>query len=132
MRTNVRKRWYLSPWRLLLMAICCWYSYWGFVVPSVDVYYSENATEPLRVIWNTQNSIYRAQVLPGEMTGDFGHLFPDDSFFMEFDFWTDGGAGGCVSITPKWLTTNIYIGSDGEIDMSPTGGTDTDRIRPCR
>jgi hypothetical protein len=109
-----------------------WYLYWHCIVPKVTVHYSDRAKDSLRVVWNTQNSIYKTQVLPGEITGDLGHLFPDDSFFIELDFWTDRGARGCVSITPKWLTTNIYIGPDGKIDMTSTGGTDTDRIRPCK
>lgn len=37
----------------------------------------------------------------------------------------------CVSITPKWPSTHIYLDENGNVDNRKGSGTDTDRLKRC-
>jgi hypothetical protein len=51
--------------------------------------------------------------------------------FMEFDWWDKSGRSRCISIIPKWPSTNIYLDADGNIDWRKESGTDVDRLKKC-
>ncbi|CRL47746.1 hypothetical protein PSHI_07860 [Pseudomonas sp. URMO17WK12:I11] len=110
------------------------FAFWYVATPTVTVHYSKEATENLGVVWNTENRIYRSGrggLYPGETSMDFGHIFPDEGFFMEFYWWGKKTRNHCVNITPKWPTTHIYLDANGDIDRSEDSGTDTDRLKQC-
>lgn len=110
------------------------FAFWYVATPTVTVHYSKEATENLGVVWNTENRIYRSGrggLYPGETSMDFGHIFPDEGFFMEFYWWGKKTRNHCVNITPKWPTTHIYLDANGDIDRSEDSGTDTYRLKQC-
>jgi hypothetical protein len=127
---NASKPWYRSFWRVLLLTLTAIYSFWYMGQPRVEVYYSDTANSQLDFIWNTTHSIYRGTIGPGGATGDSGHIFPDESFFMFFE-WTASKKHHCLKINPKWPTTRIYIRADGTVDSSSKSGTDLDRLSSC-
>ena len=100
-------------------------------IPRVRFFFSANGSEEISYILNTQHSIDKDEIQPGKGTSGFGRIFPNEDFFMEF-YWEISGNQHCVRINPKWPTTNIYIGPDGNIDKSPEGGTDIDRLERCQ
>jgi hypothetical protein len=100
--------------------------------PGVTVHYAENGKEELKYIWNVQDRIYKGRMQPGGGTFDSGFIFPDEDFFMQFDWWGDKGRRHCISITPKWPNTEIYLDADGDIDMRKGSGTDVDRLKECQ
>ena len=72
-------------------------------------------------------------MLPGGGAMDNGVLFPDDEFFMEFSWWSKNSSRNhCISITPEWPNTDIFIDADGNIDMRKESGTDADRLKECQ
>ncbi|KAA0983781.1 hypothetical protein FQ187_11785 [Pseudomonas sp. ANT_J28] len=105
-------------------------AFWYVATPWVSIHFSDKGKGPLGFVLNTQDEIYRGDINPGEVTGGPGHIFPNDDFFMQFD-WTNAGHNHCFSVKPKWPRTHIYIGADGVIDKSPGSGTDVDRLVPC-
>lgn len=107
--------------------IACWY----IAMPRVVIYYSKDGIEEISYVLNTQHKIVRGDLLPGRTTGDVGHIFPNDSFFMMLDWWSDKGGSQCINITPKWPTTEIHLDRSGNIDISKGSGTDTDRLKQC-
>ncbi|RZO08833.1 hypothetical protein EKG40_10755 [Pseudomonas moorei] len=111
---------------MLLLIYFAWY----VSVPRVKVYYSDEAAGKLEFVLNTQHDIFRGEISPGQSTGGPGHLFPDDNFFMQFD-WTVSQKSHCVIISPVWPTTRLYIGADGALNSSPNSGTDSDRLKEC-
>lgn len=118
----------------VLFLILTPFAFWYVATPTVKVHYSKEATETLGVVWNTENRIYRSGrggLYPGESSMDFGHIFPDDAFFMEFYWWGNKTRNHCVNITPKWPTTHIYLDANGDIDKRENSGTDTDRLKQC-
>lgn len=127
---NASRPWYRSFWRLTLLIPLTLFIFWYIALPRVHVYYSDSANSQLDFVWNTQNRIYRGEILPGGVTADSGHIFPDEKFTMVLD-WTALRRNHCALIIPKWPITNIYIGPDGTIDRSHEGGTDVEQLRPC-
>ena len=111
---------------LLLLVYLAWY----VTVPRVVIYFSEEGTGELKFILTTEHDIFRWKIYPGESTGGPGHLFPDENFFMQFD-WSNQGKSRCIRIDPEWPTTNIFIAADGTIDTGQGSGTDIDRLAPC-
>ncbi len=119
---------------ILFLLLLSPFVFWMGATPVVTVYYSKEGKEELSMTWNTEHRIYRGGrggLLPGEATSDFGHIFPDDDFFMEFYWWNASGRNHCVNITPKWRKTEIYLDANGDIDSSPGRGTDMERLRKC-
>ncbi|WP_454834876.1 MULTISPECIES: hypothetical protein [Pseudomonas] len=100
--------------------------------PTVTVHYAENGKEELKYIWNVQHRIYKGRMQPGGGTSDNGFIFPDEDFFMQLDWWSDKGRHHCVSITPKWPNTDIYLDLNGNIDTEKGVGTDEDRLDQCK
>jgi hypothetical protein len=113
---------------ILIGAVVCWY----VAIPRVVVFYSKDGTKNISYVLNTQHTIVRGELLPGKTTGDAGHIFPDDEFFMRLDWWNVKGLNRCVSITPQWPTTEIHIDRNGEIDTSEGSGTDGERLKVCK
>lgn len=133
MSTNASKprprymRWIWIP--VVFLAI----SHWDIAFPTVTVHYSKEGHQEFRYIWNVKDRIYKGGMLPGGGAVDNGFLFPDDEFFMEFSWWSKKeGRNHCISITPKWPNTDIYLDADGNIDMRKESGTDADRLKECR
>ncbi len=112
---------------LSLAAVAIWY----YAPPKVYVFYSKDGAENISYVLNTQHTIVRGELLPGNTTGDVGHIFPDNKFFMRFDWWSDKGGSHCINITPKWPTTEIHLDRNGNIDTSEGSGTDTDHLKQC-
>lgn len=118
MSANKPKR-HVLRWALvlLLVPVCFWY----VATPLVSFHFSDKGQGRLGYILNVQHDISKGEIYPGETTGGSGHIFPNDHFFMEFD-WNNGGESRCVRVKPKWPKTDVYIGADGAID-SRTDGT---------
>ncbi len=130
---NVKSIRYLRVFAVLCLLLSP-FAFWYGATPTVIVHYSKEATENLGVVWNTENRIYRSGrggLYPGETSMDYGHIFPDEGFFMEFYWWGEKTRNHCVNITPKWPTTHIYLDASGDIDRSEESGTDTDRLKQC-
>lgn len=113
---------------LLLVALV---TLWYYAPPRVVIYYSKDGREELSYILNIQHRNDKGTLAPGETTGNTGHIFPDEKFFMEFYWWSDKGRNHCVNITPKWPTTAIHLDLNGNIDSSKGSGTDVDRLKQC-
>jgi len=107
---------------LLLAPTALWY----VAAPQVTFHFSDKGEGRLGYILNVQHDILKGEIYPGEATGGAGHIFPNDQFFMEFD-WNIGGKSRCVRVKPKWPNTDVYIGADGAIDCR----TDGKRIETC-
>ncbi|MGV6394873.1 hypothetical protein ACTUVN_005017 [Pseudomonas caspiana] len=119
-------------WRYILLSPIAAFYLWSTALPEVTVHYPKEAREDFYYIWNVQNRIYKGEMKPGGGAFDTGFLFPDDDFFMEFDWWNPKGKGRyCVSIKPKWPNTDIYLNTDGSINLSEEGGTHVDRLSKC-
>jgi hypothetical protein len=129
MLANKKKPPHIGLWitLLLVMAITIWYC----APPKAYIIYSKNGTKNISYVLNTQHTIVRGDLLPGGTTGDVGHIFPDDKFFMEFHWWREGERRHCVNITPRWPTTEIHLDRNGNIDISKDSGTDADRLKQC-
>lgn len=112
----------------LIGAIACWYA----AIPRVVVFYSKDGTKKINYILNTQHTIVRGGLLPGETAGDVGHILPSDEFFMRLDWWNAKGLNRCVMIMPQWPTTEIHIDRNGEVDTSEGSGTDRNRLKACK
>ncbi|UVE46411.1 hypothetical protein KS461_03760 [Pseudomonas chlororaphis] len=106
--------------------------FWYVATPVVRVHYSKEGTDELRLIWNTQHSIHKEGMLPGQATYDTGHIFPNEKFFMNFDWWNKKILRRCINITPKWGSTiDIYLDGAGRIDTVKTAPDVIARLKPC-
>jgi hypothetical protein len=127
---NTQKR--FIKWRHIPLIPVVAFILWPATILGVSVHYPKEAQEELSYIWNVQHRIYKGQMTPGGGTFDTGFLFPNDDFFMVFEWWSRKGNGRhCVNINPKWPNTDIYLNADGSIDLSEGGGTDVDRLSSC-
>ncbi|MGC5700730.1 hypothetical protein J4P02_11090 [Pseudomonas sp. NFXW11] len=107
-------------------------AYWQVALPTVTVHYSAEGREELRYIWNVQDRIAKGGMLPGGGATDHGALFPDDEFFMEFSWWSKNtGRNHCISITPQWPHSAIYLNAEGDLDLGKTSATDRRRVQEC-
>lgn len=105
---------------------------WYLATPGVIVHYSREATDELRLIWDTDDRISRERMLPGEATSELSPIFPDENFFMVFFWWTDKGFRQCIDITPKrWATIDIYLERTGKIDTEKTAPEVMARLKKC-
>lgn len=131
--TTVSKR---RTWLIRVLWIPVVYfaiTHWDIALPTVNVHYSKAGQNEFRYIWNVQDRIYKGGMRPGGGAMDNGFFLPDDEFFMEFSWWSkEGGRNHCISITPKWPNTDIYLDADGNIDMRKESGTDVDRLKQCQ
>lgn len=129
MYANDRKPLGIRRWiALLLIALI---AFWYYAPPRVYIFYSVDGTKGISYILNTQHQSVKGDLLPGMTTGDVGHIFPDDKFFMEFYWWRDGERRHCINITPKWPNTHIYLDANGDIDTNDGSRTDSDRLKQC-
>jgi hypothetical protein len=101
------------------------------VLPTVTVHYPVEGEEKLRFVWNVQDRIYKGRMPPGSAVSDDGFLMPDEDFFMVFSWHSEKGRWHCISITPEWPRTHIYLDVYGNIDMRKESGTDIDRLKRC-
>lgn len=123
---NIKARYVIGT--LIIFPILFWY----VATPVVRVHYSKEGTEELRLIWNTQHNIHKERMLPGQATFDTGHIFPNEKFFMMFDWWTDKGLRRCIDITPKWGgALDIYLNGTGRIDIAKTSPNVIARLKAC-
>lgn len=118
-------------WTLVMLAIQLSILFWYVAKPDVTVHYSAQGPGTLSYVLNIEDSIERGRLEPGHSFSDNGFIFPADDFFMQFDWWFDGGSH-CVQIKPKWPKTHIYIDANGELDRRPESGTDMDRLLRCK
>lgn len=99
----------------------------------MNVHYTKDGRDEFSYFWNVQDRIYRGRMSPGGGTIDHGFIFPDENFFVEFSWRNrNGGRSHCISITPKWRNTHIYLDADGNIDMREESGTDVERLKECQ
>lgn len=129
MSTNVRKiKARYLVFFLLIAPLVTWY----FATPGVIIHYPKEATDELRLLWNTHDQITRQRMLPGEATSEFGYVFPDENFFMMFFWWTDRGLRKCIDITPKrWTTIDVYLDGTGKVDVERTDPDVIARLKRC-
>ena len=111
---------------LLLLLFLAWY----IAILRVEIHFSKDGSGSLGYILNIQHDIDKHDIYPGQTRGGSGHIFPDDDFFMKFD-WNNAGRHHCICISPKWPLTTVHIGPGGNVDWRPSSGTDVDRIWPC-
>lgn len=124
------KRLRVGRWIALVFIalVVCWY----VALPRVVIYYSEEGAQEIKYVFDTQHSIFRRDLLPGGTTGDVGHIFPSEDFFMVFDWWADKTAPRCIDITPqRWKTLDIYLDESGRIDIVKTTPEVVARLKPC-
>ncbi|RMN31605.1 hypothetical protein ALQ61_01153 [Pseudomonas coronafaciens pv. zizaniae] len=70
--------------------------------------------------------------MPGDTTGDTGHILPDEDFFMMFNWCADKTPPRCIDITPKrWSTLDIYLDGSGKIDIAKTDPDVIARLKSC-
>ncbi|MBA1231886.1 hypothetical protein G7013_19755 [Pseudomonas viridiflava] len=133
MNTNASKaefrygRWAIVA--LLVLTIAFWY----LATPVVAVNFSHEGKEEFRYIWNVQHQIYKGKMPKGGGASvEWGDIFPDDNFFMRFDWWTDKGTQRCFYVTPKWgRTIDVYLDAEGRIDASKTDPDFANRLKQC-
>ncbi|MCB2256030.1 hypothetical protein KTQ74_29350 [Pseudomonas chlororaphis] len=106
--------------------------FWYMATPVVRVHYSKEGTDELRLIWNTQHNIHKEGMLPGQATYDTGHIFPNEKFFMNFDWWNKKSPRRCINITPKWGSAiDIFLDGAGRIDTVKTAPDVIARLKRC-
>lgn len=120
---------HIGRWVVLLLVAAI--AFWYYAPPKLYVFYSKDGAEDFSYVLNTQNRIVRGNLRPGETTGDVGHIFPNEDFFMRLDWWSNKGRSHCINITPRWPTTEIHLDRNGDIDNIEGSGTDADRLKPC-
>lgn len=126
---NVRK---LKLRHAVLFALIVLLTAWYAATPSVVIHYPKEATDELRLVWDTQHQIHRERMLPGEASSDVGHLFPDEDFFMVFFWGPIKGHMRCIDITPKrWATLDIYLTESGRVDINKTSPAIIERLKKC-
>lgn len=117
---------------VVLFALIALLTVWYVATPVARAHYSKERTDELRLIWNTQHNIHKERMLPGQATFDTGHIFPNEKFFMMFDWWTDKGLRRCIDITPKWGSAlDIYLNETGRIDTAKTSPNVIARLKAC-
>ncbi len=123
---NIKARYVIGA--LVIFPLLFWY----VATPVVRVHYSKEGTDELRLIWNTQHSIHKEGMLPGQATYDTGHIFPNEKFFMNFDWWNKKTLRRCINITPKWGSAiDIYLDGAGRIDTVKTAPDVIARLKRC-
>ncbi len=141
MSTSVNKprfryiRWLWIPLLPLLLPllVLCLIALWNiYVLPSATVNYSKDAKQVLRYTWNVKDRIYRGRISPGDAVSDHGYLIPDTHFFMEFSWAVENERWHCISITPKWPNTDIFLDADGNIDIQKGSVLDGVRLKECQ
>lgn len=116
----------------VLLFVVVWVAFHRVFNTSVTVHYSSEAIGELSYIWNVQHRIYKGRMMPGGGTYDSGHVFPDEEYFMELDWWQNGkGRNHCVSIVPGWSAVTIHLDAEGNIDTREESGTDMKRLKEC-
>lgn len=121
----------LLPLLLPLLALCLIALWDVYVLPGATVNYSKDAKQGLRYTWNVQDRIYRGRMSPGNAVSDHGYLFPDTEFFMEFSWAAENERWHCISITPKWPNTHVFLDADGNIDIEKGSVIDGVRLKEC-
>jgi len=113
-------------WRWVAVLLLAPIIFWNVAIPQVSFHFSDKGQGRLGYILNVQHDISKGEIYPGETTGGAGHIFPNEQFFMEFN-WNNGGKSRCIRVKPKWPNTDVYIGADGAVDSR----TDGKRIEAC-
>ncbi|MHC8408010.1 hypothetical protein [Pseudomonas sp. TMB3-21] len=118
-------------WLLLLLVVGP-LAFWYFASPVVAVNFSPDSKEEFQYVWNTQDRIHRGDIKHGGSAVEFSYIFPDQDFFMMFNWWTDAGFQRCIDIKPKWgRTIDIYLDATGRIDVAKTGPDVIGRLEQC-
>ncbi|RMN29214.1 hypothetical protein [Pseudomonas coronafaciens] len=124
------KKAYLARW--ITGFACLLIAGWYLALPRVVIYYSADGSNGFHYVLNTQHSILRRDLMPGDTTGDAGHILPDEDFFMMFNWWADKTPPRCIDITPKrWSTLDIYLDGSGKIDIAKTDPDVIARLKSC-
>ncbi|AVO57090.1 hypothetical protein [Pseudomonas chlororaphis] len=123
---NIKARYIIGA--LIIFPLLFWY----VATPVVRVHYSKEGKDELRLIWNTQHNTHKEGMLPGQATYDTGHIFPNEKFFMNFDWWNKKSLRRCINITPKWGSAiDIYLDGAGRIDTVKTAPDVIARLKRC-
>lgn len=107
-------------WRWVVALLLAPIVFWYVATPQVSFHFSDKGQGRLGYILNVQHDISKGEIYPGEATGGAGHIFPNNQFFMEFD-WNNGGKSHCIRVKPKWPNTDVYIGAEGAVDSRTDG-----------
>lgn len=106
--------------------------FWYVATPVVRVHYSKEGKDELRLIWNTQHTLHKEGILPGQTTFNTGPIFPDKHFFMIFDWWNEKGLQRCIDIAPEWGSAiDIVLDNRGKIDTTKTPPDVIERLKQC-
>ncbi|MCI8208557.1 hypothetical protein AUC61_03320 [Pseudomonas sp. S25] len=103
-----------------------------YAQPRVYILYSKDGNKNISYILNTEHRFVKGDLLPDRTTGDVGPIFASEKFFMEFYWWGDNERRHCISITPKWPTTEIHLDHNGNIDIRRESETDVDSLKECQ
>ncbi|WP_239655556.1 hypothetical protein [Pseudomonas marincola] len=124
-----KRKWRIRWWMWLVVAFVCM-RYGSLVMPRVSVHYAEDAPKELRFVWEDNRRTYDSAIYPGGYTIELLDIVRDEDYYVEFIWWQpNGGRTHCVSVTPKWPNTVIYLDKNADIDYSKD--TDADRLHRC-
>lgn len=115
----------------LFIALASIFFVWYFATPKATLYYPEDGEDEIFYRWNTHDRIYRGTLYSGMKSIEPGELFPEEDFFMVVEWWRNRVYWGCAKVSPKWYGTDLYLSKNGDLDISPEGPTDVDRVMLC-
>ncbi len=116
-------------WMWLIVAVIS-LRYGWYVLPHAGIYYSEDASQEVRLIWNDNGRISESRIQPGGFTNEVFDIYRDADYYVALKWWQPkGGRYNCTRITPNWPRTVIYLDENADIDYSK--GTDAELISKC-
>ncbi len=125
---NVRK---LKLRHAVLFALIALLTAWYAATPSVVIHYSKEATDELRLVWDTQHQIHRERCFR-EKRHLMLVIYSPMKIFMVFFWGPIKGHMRCIDITPKrWATLDIYLTESGRVDINKTSPAIIERLKKC-
>ncbi|OEO25656.1 hypothetical protein AX279_12310 [Pseudomonas sp. J237] len=123
-----KRKWRVRWWMWLIAVFIC-ARYGILVMPRVSVFYSDEATVMIDYHWADNQSTYDGILPPGSYAIEAVDLVREAGYRVEFYWKPKGGRYHCISITPNWPRTVIYLDENADIDYSK--GTDGELISKC-
>lgn len=123
------KRKWRMRWWMWLAAAAASLRYGWYLLPHASVYYPDSAVGEIEIIWDTNGRLSENGIYPGGSTTEFFGVGRDEGYYVEFYWKPKGGRYHCISITPNWPRTVIYLDQNADIDYSK--GTDAELISKC-
>ena len=124
-----KRKWRMRWWMWLVLAFLVM-RYSTLLLPGVSIYYSDDGPTPIDYLRGENQHMKEGTISPGGYTIETARIVRDAGYRIEFYWWRRGrGPTYCVSVTPKWPRTVIYLDANADIDYSK--GTDADRLERC-